>query len=125
MGGVQAKKARTARRGSTVAALHSPAKRARGRPRQIDEAERRNRLIEAAEKVFVEVGYATASVADIAHHAGMSKKTLYQLFDTKEAVFAAVISARRAALKEMLEAQCCGDAQSPQDVLRTFLGQVA
>jgi TetR/AcrR family transcriptional repressor of mexJK operon len=125
MGAVQITKVRVPRKHSEASAQHSLRKRARGRPRQIDEAERRTRLIEAAEKVFVEMGYGTASVADIAQRAGMSKKTLYQLFDTKEAVFAAVISARRAALKEMIEAECCGDAHTPQEVLRTFLGQVA
>jgi AcrR family transcriptional regulator len=100
-------------------------KRMPGRPRQIGEAERRELLIESAETIFVELGYTAASVDDIARHAGMSKKTLYQLFDTKESLFAAVIAARRAALKEMIEAQCCGDARAPEDVLHLFLGQVA
>jgi AcrR family transcriptional regulator len=104
---------------------HPPRKAARGRPRQIAEADRRELLIEAAEKVFVEMGYATASVDDIAKRAGMSKKTLYRLFETKGELFAAVIAARRAALKAMIEAECCGDAQAPDDVLRNFLGQVA
>jgi AcrR family transcriptional regulator len=96
-----------------------------GRPRLIDEAQRRRLLIEAAEKVFVELGYSAASVDDIAKRAGMSKKTLYQLFATKESLFAAVIAARREALKEMIEAECCGDAWSPKVVLCKFLGQVA
>ena len=96
-----------------------------GRPRQIGEPERRKLLIHAAEKVFVELGYGAASVDDIAKRAGMSKKTLYQLFDTKESLFAAVIAARREALKVMIEAECCGDARSPEKVLRNFLGQVA
>jgi AcrR family transcriptional regulator len=71
------------------------------------------------------MGYGAASVDDIAKRAGMSKKTLYQLFDTKESLFAAVIASRRAALKEMIEAECCGDTQSASNVLRKFLGQVA
>ena len=111
-----------------MAAIASPEalpKGARGRPRQIAESDRRVLLIEAAEKVFVELGYGAASVDDIAKRAGMSKKTLYQLFETKGSLFAAVIAARRAALKEMIEAECCGDDQSPDQVLRKFLGQVA
>lgn len=111
-----------------TAAIGSPEtmpKGARGRPRQIAESDRRVLLIEAAEKVFVELGYGAASVDDIAKRAGMSKKTLYQLFDTKESLFTAVIAARRAALKDMIEAECCGDDQSPDQVLRKFLGQVA
>jgi AcrR family transcriptional regulator len=100
-------------------------KSARGRPRQIDEAERRKILIESAEKVFVDLGYSAASVDDIAKRAGMSKKTLYQLFETKEELFAAVIAERRAALKAMIQAECCGDSLSPAEVLRKFLGEVA
>ncbi|WP_191909018.1 TetR/AcrR family transcriptional regulator [Hypericibacter adhaerens] len=53
-----------------------------------------------AEKVFVEQGYGAASMDEIAQDAGMSKKTLYQLFDTKEALFAAVITDRMLALGE-------------------------
>ena len=63
----------------------------RGRPCQIAEPERRQLLLDAAESVFVELGYSSASMDDIAHRAGMSKKTLYRLFETKEALFAAVI----------------------------------
>jgi len=100
-------------------------KSARGRPRQIDEAERRKILIEAAEKVFVDVGYSAASVDDIAKQAGMSKKTLYQLFEAKEDLFTAVIAERRAALTATIQTECCDDALAPAEELRTFLGQVA
>lgn len=119
------KKAGVQRRSANGSSRLASPKSARGRPRQIDEGDRRQLLIEAAEKVFVEMGYGAASVDDIAKRAGMSKKTLYQLFDTKESLFAAVIASRRAALKEMIEAECCGDTQSASNVLRKFLGQVA
>src|SRR5258708_8265305 len=65
----------------------------RGRPCQIAEPKRRQLLLDAAESVFVELGYSSASMDDIARRAGMSKKTLYRLFETKEALFAAVIAA--------------------------------
>ena len=113
------------RRGEGGLLRRRSTKGGRGRPRQIAEAERRKLLIEAAEKVFVDVGYGEAIVDDIARRAGMSKKTLYQLFDTKESLFAAVIAERRSALKEMIEAECCDGTQAPEDVLRKFLGQVA
>src|SRR5689334_6881460 len=67
----------------------------RGRPCQIDEQERRRLLIEAAESVFLESGYSAAVTSDIARRACMSKKTLYRLFDSKEALFAAVVASRR------------------------------
>src|SRR6266567_3099344 len=83
----------------------------RGRPCQIAEPERRQLLLDAAESVFLESGYSSASMDDIARRAGMSKKTLYRLFETKESLFAAVIAARRASLDATIEAVDCTDLQ--------------
>ncbi|HYZ31402.1 MAG TPA: TetR/AcrR family transcriptional regulator [Crenalkalicoccus sp.] len=47
--------------------------------------------MQAAEEVFLREGYAAASMDEVARTAGMSKKTLYQLFPSKEALFEAVI----------------------------------
>jgi len=98
---------------------------ARGRPRQIEQAERREKLIEAAELVFVETGYGAANVDDIARRASMSKKTIYQIFDTKESLFAAVIAARRAVLASMIDVEACNADASPENVLRHFLSEFA
>jgi AcrR family transcriptional regulator len=62
---------------------------------------------------------------DIARRAGMSKKTLYRLFDTKEALFAAVIAARRATLEASTESGDCPDVQTAEEVLRRFLRGIA
>jgi TetR/AcrR family transcriptional regulator of autoinduction and epiphytic fitness len=97
--------------------------RPRGRPREISEDERRRRLIAVAEKVFVEQGYGAASMDEIAQDAGMSKRTLYQLFDTKEALFAAVITDRMRALGEGAE-QAAG-ARPLKDVVVDYLCEAA
>src|SRR5882672_7049520 len=97
----------------------------RGRPCQIAEPERRQLLLDAAESVFVELGYSSASMDDIARRAGMSKKTLYRLFETKEALFAAVIAARRATLETTAESGDCPDVEAAEKVLRRFLGGIA
>src|SRR5262249_59123089 len=68
--------------------------RGRGRPRQISEAERRRRVLAAAEQVFLEAGYGDATMDDVATRAAMSKKTLYQIFPTKEQLFAALMPPR-------------------------------
>lgn len=65
--------------------------RRRGRPAVLPEAVRRARLVEAAEAIFLERGYAAATMDDVAQKAGMSKKTLYQLFDGKADLFRAVL----------------------------------
>ena len=97
----------------------------RGRPRQFPEAERRQMVLDAAEQVFVELGYTDASMDDIAHRAAMSKKTLYQLFDTKETLFAAVIASRRAELAATVGGDDLTDARSIEETLRHYLTKLA
>jgi AcrR family transcriptional regulator len=57
------------------------------------EAERRQRLCEAAAGVFLRDGYAAASMDEVARTAGMSKRTLYHVFPSKAALFEATIAA--------------------------------
>jgi len=102
-----------------------PLRARRGRPCQIAEPERRQRLLDAAESVFLESGYGAASMDDIARRAGMSKKTLYRVFDTKESLFAAVIAGRRAVLDAMISSQEFSACESPERVLRSYLGKLA
>ncbi len=65
-----------------------------GRPAVLPEEERRRRLFDAAAQVFIGHGYASATMAAIAAGAGMSKKTLYQLFPSKLALFDALLDDR-------------------------------
>ncbi len=57
--------------------------------------QRRDALIETAECVFLRKGYHAATMDDIAAEAGMSKRTLYQLVDSKEDLFTALLERRR------------------------------
>lgn len=68
-------------------------RRPRGRPRQLSEEDRRQRLIETAVSVFLEFGYDAASMDEIAHQAGMSKRTVYQVFKSKDELFVATLLA--------------------------------
>src|SRR5262245_7466819 len=97
----------------------------RGRPRQLEESERRRRLIDAAEHVFVTRGYGAASMDEIARRAGMSKKTIYRLYAAKEDLFAALIASRRDALAALIENVDDDEAHRPDDVLGRFLRQIA
>jgi AcrR family transcriptional regulator len=63
-----------------------------GRPAVLPEAERRRRLFEAAADIFTASGYAASTMSDIAARAGMSKKTLYQMFASKLALFDALLA---------------------------------
>lgn len=59
--------------------------------RRLGEADRTSLLREAAETVFLRDGYAAAHMDDVAQLAGMSKRTLYQHFPSKAALFEAVM----------------------------------
>ncbi|MGZ8982031.1 MAG: TetR/AcrR family transcriptional regulator [Burkholderiaceae bacterium] len=48
-------------------------------------------LLAAALELFVEKGYAGTRLDDVAHHAGVSKGTLYLYFENKEDLFKAVV----------------------------------
>ncbi|HVW68129.1 MAG TPA: TetR/AcrR family transcriptional regulator [Steroidobacteraceae bacterium] len=58
------------------------------------ETAQRKYLVEVAEDVFLECGYHRATMDDIARRAGMSKKTLYVLFQGKAALFEALLTER-------------------------------
>jgi len=49
-------------------------------------------LLAAAENIFLAKGYHTATMADVAKAAGMSKKTVYQLIDSKAELFVALFN---------------------------------
>lgn len=54
----------------------------------------RTKLLDAAAEVFAEKGYANASMDDVAAAAGMTKGALYWNFDSKEALFHALLDER-------------------------------
>lgn len=66
-----------------------------GRPAADDGAKRRQ-IIEGAREIFMSAGFDAASMNDIARAAGVSKGTLYAYFDSKEALFEALIREERA-----------------------------
>ncbi len=59
-------------------------------------AQTRERLLESASRVFVERGFAGATVEEIAESAGYSIGALYSNFDSKEQLFLELMTARRA-----------------------------
>jgi AcrR family transcriptional regulator len=62
----------------------------------------RERLLEAAFAAFREHGFADASTLEIATRAQVSKRDLYALFDTKQAMLAACITERAARMRRPL-----------------------
>lgn len=80
--------------------------------------ERRQALLDAARAVFLERGYASATIDEVVARAGGSKATVYALFENKEGLFAALIADCAEELADLLR-------KSPfdgplEDGLRTF-----
>ncbi|MEO8449121.1 MAG: TetR/AcrR family transcriptional regulator [Gemmatimonadota bacterium] len=55
---------------------------------------RREELIEAAVKVFGEMGFAGTRLEEVAQRAGVSKGTVYLYFDSKESLFQEMVRAK-------------------------------
>jgi AcrR family transcriptional regulator len=69
---------------------------------QLDDDKARQ-ILDGARRVFLAQGFDGASMNDIARAAGVSKGTIYFHFDSKEALFEALIRAERGQQAE----QCC------------------
>lgn len=73
-----------------------------GRPPQLDPEAREALILDAAQAVILRSGLAGASMAAIARESGMSKRTLYEVFDNRAALFAAIIRRIRSAVTRRL-----------------------
>jgi TetR/AcrR family transcriptional regulator, mexJK operon transcriptional repressor len=62
-----------------------------GRPPRADALKLRERILEVATELFLEQGYGSTSIEAVASRAGISKRTFYDRFDDKAALFAAVV----------------------------------
>ncbi len=65
----------------------------RGRPPVMEPETRRRLVLDAAAAVFAEHGYAEASIEEIARACGMSRKTIYGLYPSKEELLSALLAA--------------------------------
>jgi TetR/AcrR family transcriptional repressor of mexJK operon len=62
-----------------------------GRPLRADALKLRQRILQVATELFLEEGYGSTSIEAVATRAGISKRTFYDRFDHKAALFAAVV----------------------------------
>lgn len=62
---------------------------------------KRQAVIDAAERIFLDQGYANASMDGIAAEAGVSKRTVYNHFPSKQDLFQAVVDRLYAGLHEV------------------------
>ncbi len=68
--------------------------------KQLQGERTRQRIIEAAAQLFVRRGFYGTSIADLAQATGLTKGALYHHFESKDAIFFAVIEAVRETWRE-------------------------
>lgn len=82
-------------------------------------ADKRARLLQAAEKTVYLYGFGSASIADIAKEAGIPLGNVYYYFKTKDEIGNAIVELRVSRFKKQLEE--LGKADSPKDRLCGFV----
>lgn len=83
----------------------------------------REAILEAAERLFVRVGYHETKISDLAAEAGIAVGTLYKHFESKEQVFASLSARDRQHLFEILE-QTGERVDDPVSRLSNIVGRV-
>ncbi|MBE9605105.1 TetR/AcrR family transcriptional regulator [Acetobacteraceae bacterium H6797] len=81
----------------------------------------RERLLNAAEAVFLENGFQVATMDAIAKAAGCSKKTIYKAFASKEELFFGVLSRGKKAILSLK----ISDTLPPEEALADFVCRAA
>ena len=69
--------------------------RGRGRPKCVPDDTKCDAIVSCARQLFVKKGYGATTTDDIAAACKISKQTLYRLFPSKSALFAAVVEIHR------------------------------
>src|SRR5262249_21205413 len=105
---------------SSTGSPTSPSKPAVSRRRRMPEA-RPADILRAALDAFVENGFAATRLEDIAERAGVSKGTLYLYFESKEALFKAVIRETIVPVVERAEQQVEAFSGSSRDLFALTL----
>ena len=89
-----------------------------GRPLSKRGIDTRRRLLDAAERVFGELGYHEASVVKVAEEAGVAAGTYYLYFDSKKAIFDELVrDLNRRVRHAMKEASSTGTSRYESELL--------
>jgi AcrR family transcriptional regulator len=71
--------------------------------RHLSEVERRAQILRAARAIFIERGYLAARVEDVARRANLSKGAVYFYFESKRAIFDALVDEEHAVTISFLD----------------------
>ena len=85
----------------------------------------RQRILDAAQKLFAAQGFEAATTRDIAREAEIAVGTLFNYFPTKEAVALHLVSEATAQAAEQFEAALCRESGEPLSMEEELFAQVA
>lgn len=93
-----------------------------GRPRTPtdDRAAKRDRILDAAERVFAQRGFYAAKVADIAREAGVADGTIYLYFKNKDDLLISLFESRMVRVNQILAA-AIATSERPREQLLAFV----
>jgi AcrR family transcriptional regulator len=77
----------------------------------------KERILKAAEELFMQYGFRSISMDDIARHISVSKKTLYQFFEDKDEIVSITVSRHFDKEKEVCQHQIALHAENAVDEL--------
>ncbi len=83
-----------------------------------------SRIVDAARELFHEHGYSKVSATEIAQALGISKKTLYKEFETKEDILRAVILPKLKESSERIDAVLANKAMPFLDKLKEVMSMI-
>lgn len=84
---------------------------------------KRERILEAAEARFLEVGFDAVTMADIAERADVAKQTLYAHFGSKEALFVGLVTGITTGTSAQVQPVEVPDGAAAADVLEAYLAR--
>ena len=73
----------------------------RGRPKVVSDEVQREAILLQARELFIAEGYARTTTEQVAARCRISKRTLYRLFPSKNALFAAIIDSHRQTMLDL------------------------
>lgn len=93
----------------------------RGRPGTTSAVDVRVTILEVAERLFAERGYAATPVRDIAGAAGFTPAMVHYYFGNKETLLQAVLEKALEPLARVIEKMKSADTVAPEDIVRSLM----
>jgi AcrR family transcriptional regulator len=82
------------------------------------------RILDVAEELFAERGFAAVSVREIAGRVGLNQASIYNHFSSKQALYEAVLERGFAPIRRLLESADIDGAESGDAFLEALVGQL-